>query len=537
MQNCAQIVLDYAALPQHPEVRLPHCQAEQAVLRGEMRIGVVVSAAAGVTDALEQIFQAADRREELLQKLESRHQKIIEQCCLHFAPKAAKNSVQNQTDALLHQIFAELRRLVQTAAHPKEGGQEAQNPHGERCNQNIEPNIAQGIAVGEKLSSRIFAFVLEQNILHRCAKFGIQPIIRPCSVAGEELIALYDENLDFARSQAQIKDRFARLWGEHRLPVVAGFTAADPAGQTCLLGRGGSDFSAAIIAAALELATLDIWTDVEGIYSADPRLIETAKLWERLDFALVSEMAYGGAKVVHPKSISIALQKQIFVIVRSTFAPHQKGTLIAPHAKAEHSPGNGPQPRMAGLVLSRDSLLLHMDNPNMLEGEGYIAQIAQATHKQKISIDVCATSETSFSFSIHNADCNTVLIKDLEQIGTTSMICGLYKLCCIGHRIGADTRFIREVLRLCEQHGTTIQTISVGASHNNVTLLLHIPKNPKENPEKIRQDDLKEKLSEAAGQATKKMEPSPYTIEESAIRLLRDIHRHFIKDADKGDTT
>ena len=109
----------------------------------------------------------------------------------------------------------------------------------------------------------------------------------------------------------------------------------------------------------------------------------------------------------------------------------------------------------------------------MLEGEDYIAQIAQITHKQGISIDVCATSETSFSFSIHNADCNISLIKDLEQIGT----------------------------------------ISVGSGHNNVILLLHIPNNLQENQAETRSV----------------LNLGPYTIEEPALKLLRNIHHCFLK--------
>ncbi|MEM9423282.1 MAG: aspartate kinase [Spirochaetota bacterium] len=440
MQRCAEIILGYTALPHH--IPVSDSAMCDTVCPDTVRWAVVVSAVAGVTDALAKSCTGV--ASEIFADISRKHKNIIAECGFYFGlePECIEQFCQTELDPLLFR----LEQILAAASR-------------------ADHALAECLAMGEKLSSCIFAFVLQQNLKNVLPQNPPMPV----TVRGETLFSSDDNyleaRLDFAASRKQIKEHLYRIWQENYLPVIAGFTAADAEGRPTLLGRGGSDYSAAIVAAALELPTLDIWTDVAGIYSGDPRIVPHAKLWGQLDFSLVCEMAYSGAKVVHPKSISIALQNQVAVIVRSTFTPQEKGTLITPHP----SPANSP--KIAGFVLSNDNLLLHMENPNMLEGEGYIAQIAEVVHRQEIPIDVCATSETSFSFSIHHDDCNPKLLEDLARIGEIRAIRELYKLCCIGKNIGCEPRFVAELLLQCSD--IRIQTISIGASHTNVTILFN----------------------------------------------------------------
>ena len=515
MQRCAEIVMNYGVLPHHNVVALCDANDKTAVLSGRICLAVVVSAVAGVTDWLQKLFAMAQTAvlperqlsAQLVQELKDlrrKHEEIVEECALSFKLKA--DCVEQFYHIELNPQFARLEELLQSvgSAENVENAESAKRianvdgkaDSGARIQADClaaelatECLAAECLAMGERLSSRIFAFVLRQNAAQLKKQYALDKVIQPFPVAGEELFRSDSSymlaRLLFEDSQVLIQDKLNALWREGSLPVVAGFTAADQEGRCTLWGRGGSDYSAAIIAAALRLPALDIWTDVAGIYSSDPRLVPKAKLWSRLDFALVSEMAYSGAKVVHPKSISIALQNQVAVIVRSTFACEEIGTLIVPpgsqtcevaalaRARPSDQAPSSRMARLAGLVLSYDSLLLHMENPNMLEGEGYIAQIAGAAHKQEIPIDVCATSETSFSFSIHQAHCNRQLLDDLQRIGKISAFRQLHKLCCVGQEIGADARFIAELLLQCQLYDVQIQTVSIGASHNNVTILFN----------------------------------------------------------------
>ena len=371
MQRCSEIVLGYATLPHHSPVPLPANADAHTVLSGQIHLAVVVSAVAGVTDCLQKAFAIAKELpacSAALLNLRHQHEKIVEECALYFGLET--DCIEQFYRAKLEALFDKLKQIGHDAAA-------VQDDDSARLQ-------AEFLAMGEKLSSHIFAFVLQQNIARQKVKLEkneypktIMNVVESATVLGESLFVsdsnYLEARLNLGASEAQIKQHLYRLWQQGRLPVVAGFTAADRGGRCTLLGRGGSDYSAAIIAAALKLPTLDIWTDVAGIYSSDPRLVPQAKLWSQIDFSLVSEMAYSGAKVVHPKSISIALQNQVAVIVRSTFASQEKGTLIVPSApQGKNSPWK-TSPKLAGLVLSHDSLLLHMENPNMLEGEGYIA--------------------------------------------------------------------------------------------------------------------------------------------------------------------
>ncbi len=539
MQRCADIVLGYSALPQHPRL------SPQLAEKEPLRLAVVVSAVAGVTDRLRQLFERAGAPgssrtgraaccniAEELQALRRRHREIVGECVRHFGRNEDEAELFCRSE--LEELFAGLEVLCQQAESGKFGN------FG-------EPELAHAylqaafLSVGEKLSSRIFAWLLRQNIAqHQPARTVTARAVTV--LAGEALIrsggGVLEARPDFTHSKAQIHNRLEELWQRGHLPVITGFTAADKAGRTTLLGRGGSDFSAALIAAALELPVLDIWTDVAGIYSCDPRIVPQSRLWSCLGFDLVSEMAYSGAKVVHPKSISIALQNRVAVIVRSVFKPRHTGTLILPPEQFPDSahirPANcGPDCKtgraaatwLAGLVLSHDSLLLHMDNPNMLEGEGYISQIAGVAHRHGISIDVCATSETSFSFSIHHADCNARLLRELGQIGKIRVLRQLHKLCCVGHNIGCDAGFMARLLQRCQQHKILIQTISVGAGHNNVTILFSLPGG--------QQEGLSSYLISARSDAAFAQDLNPKQINatdrDAANKLLLDLHRHFLE--------
>jgi len=285
-------------------------------------------------------------------------------------------------------------------------------------------------------------------------------------VEAEKIIRTDSDYLDskvlFKSTTSACRAVLAPMLAEKTTPIVTGFIGKDTHGDTTLLGRGGSDYTASIIAIALKAASIEIWTDVSGIMSADPRVVENPICWRDLDVELMSEMAYSGAKVIHPATITLAIQKNIPVYVFNTFDQEFKGTKIT----------NKVNSKARGIVASTDYILIVLEHPTIIDHVGFISKAANIVTKYNISIDVCSTSEISFTFSIKAQDYSKKLHRDLAEIANVRIIKKVTKICIIGYQISRKQLLLSNVFALTAQNNIKIHAVSISASYHNITLII-----------------------------------------------------------------
>ena len=249
------------------------------------------------------------------------------------------------------------------------------------------------VSFGERLMCAAFPFFL--RVLGRDA----------CEVDARQLI--FTDN-DFSKARVNFKETNAKIqeWKKavKGIPVVTGFIASTKDGSTTTLSRGGSDYTATIIGGALGAERVEIWTDVDGAMTADPRVVEGARVLERLTYAEAAEMAYFGAKVLHPKTIEPVVVKEIPARVVNTFNHKHRGTLITGES----------QKNIKSVSSKNGSYIINLYSTEMLGTSGFMAEIFSIFLKHDVVIDVVSTSESSISVTTE-CEPTTLLIKDLEK--------------------------------------------------------------------------------------------------------------------------
>src|SRR6202034_4089576 len=193
-----------------------------------------------------------------------------------------------------------------------------------------------------------------------------------------------------------------RLLDEKILPVVTGFNGSTLDGRPTTLGRGGSDFSASIVAAALDAAELWIWTDVDGIMSADPRLVHDAEVMDEITYAEAAELAYNGAKVLHPRTLAPLAEKKIPVWSKNSFAPEKPGTKIVPVTKAEGG---------VRAVASMSNVAVVSIEPASPEVNGTLAMARALEAIARADVEVLVVSSSSYRQSF----CFLVRSEELDR--------------------------------------------------------------------------------------------------------------------------
>ena len=341
----------------------------EAVTAGN-RVTVIVSAMSGVTDLLLKSVRAATAGDKwgytsISQDIRDKHHEAI----YALLPAGAAR------DALLNKVNELLKKHVDLC--------EAVNILGEAT-----PRIIDAIvAFGERLSSRLVAAALRE-----------QGVNAKAYDAGEFLITNDDyQNAEplWEQTEQRIQTKLRPILDEGITPVITGFIGATPDGVTTTLGRGGSDFSAAIFAAYLESDELIIWTDVDGVMTTDPRIDKRAKVLPYVSYAEVGELAFYGAKVLHPKTVQPIINKQIPLRVCNTFNPSFRGTLIG----AEMQP---TQHYIRAVTAIRNVSMLTVSGKGMLGVPGIAGRTFLATARAGASILMISqsSSEQSFCFTV-----------------------------------------------------------------------------------------------------------------------------------------
>ena len=248
-----------------------------------------------------------------------------------------------------------------------------------------------------------------------------------------------------------------------RVPVLGGFIGATADGHTTTLGRGGSDYSGAIVGAGIGAGEIQIWTDVDGMLTADPRIIPQARLVPRLSFAEAAELAYFGAKVLHPSTIHPAVERNIPVRILNSRKPDGAGTLIT----AEAAPGGD---ELTAMAAKRDLTVVDITSSRMLMAYGFLRQVFEVFERFRTAVDVVTTSEVSVSVTVDDRRHLDAIVEALSECAEVSVEGEMALLCAVGDRLRAEPAIAARVVRVLEE--VPLRMISQAASRRNITVIL-----------------------------------------------------------------
>lgn len=246
-----------------------------------------------------------------------------------------------------------------------------------------------------------------------------------------------------------------------KLYVAQGFIATNMDGATTTLGRGGSDYSATIYGASLSAEEVQIWTDVNGIMTSDPRIIPEARTIEVVSYDEAAELAFFGAKVVHPSTIVPAIDKEIPVLVKSTKDPDGRYTTIAP---------SSGKTGLKAISTKKNITLIEIKTGRMVNAYGFLAKIFSVFEKHQTSVDIVTTSEVAVSMTIENQSNIEAIIEDLNHLGRVSVEEDKSIVCLVGQDLWQDSAVTARIFQMMK--GLPIRMISLGASRINLTLVV-----------------------------------------------------------------
>jgi aspartate kinase len=244
--------------------------------------------------------------------------------------------------------------------------------------------------------------------------------------------------------------------------VTQGFVGQTLSGATTTLGRGGSDYSAAILAEGIGSDTLEIWTDVAGVATTDPRICPEAVVIDEISFKEMSELATFGAKVLHPATLLPAIRSHIPVLVASSFEPEKPGTWVKKEVTAS--------PLIRAMALRKKQTLLTVSTPEMLQTHGFLYKIFKIFNDYKISIDAITTSEISVSVTLDNIETiNPALLEDLAKVAEVNVEKDLCLVSLIGNNINHTPGLAKKIFESISD--INVRMICYGASKHNFCFL------------------------------------------------------------------
>ncbi|MEW6991496.1 lysine-sensitive aspartokinase 3 [Colwelliaceae bacterium 6441] len=315
------------------------------------------------------------------------------------------------------------------------------------------------LSFGEQMSSLIFAQVL-QSIGVNGHAFDVRQIMRTNSVYGKAEVDL-----------AQLSTHCSQLLKEKlsdQVIVTQGFIGQNEQGYTTTLGRGGSDYSAALIAEALDADNLAIWTDVVGIFTTDPRITDQARAIKEISFGEAAEMATFGAKILHPATLIPAMRKNIPVFVGSSKEPEKGGTRIQQKVESK--------PTYRSISLRKEQTLVTVKSPAMLHASGFLAKVFAVLAKHELSVDLITTSEISVAMTFDNptgttqALLNSTVVEELEQLCEVTVENGLSLIAVVGNNIHTTNGVGTSIFDTLS--GINVRMICQGASEHNLCFLV-----------------------------------------------------------------
>jgi aspartate kinase len=251
------------------------------------------------------------------------------------------------------------------------------------------------------------------------------------------------------------------------VPVITGFIAKDEKGNITTLGRGGSDLTATMVAAACRVEEIQVWKDVDGILTADPRIVKNARPVQNVTYEEASELAYYGAQVLHPRAMLPCMKTGTPVLVKNSYNVEAPGTRI------EHALAATAKNRPVRAITSRRNItLIDIVSTRMLGQYGFLAEVFSIFARYNISIDMVATSEVSVSLTLDTNYDLTEVKKELSKIAQVEVKTGKAIVSIIGN-VRRSSEILVRAFRICQFIGVTVQMISQGASKVNIGFIVN----------------------------------------------------------------
>ncbi|WP_408900910.1 lysine-sensitive aspartokinase 3 [Photobacterium piscicola] len=412
------------------------CRSANIVIANPHTKIVLISACSGVTNVLVALAKGISDttlRQQHLQQLTDTHQQILDQL-------QHPHTVSGAIDTLFDDI-ASASAQAAIASSPQ-----------------LTDKL---VSHGELLSTYLFSQILvEMNAA--AIRFDIRDVMRT------------DNQFGKAIPQPALIRQLAQ---QHLVPLIdtqivvsQGFIGRDELGNTTTLGRGGSDYSAALIAEAVDATTLEIWTDVPGMYTTDPRITAAAKPIKEISFSEASEMANFGAKILHPSTLVPAIRHQIPVFIGSSTAPQQGGTWIRKTVNQA--------PLFRALALRGNQTMVTLTSLNMFQAYGFLAEVFRILAEHKISVDLITTSEVSVSLTLDQTDTGggaptlpSAAVEQLNQLCRVDIEQGLSLVALIGNHMSDSKGSAKHIFGALDAYN--LRLICYGASPHNLCFLVH----------------------------------------------------------------
>jgi aspartate kinase len=392
---------------------------------------VVVSALGGVTDRLLALAETSGPdHDAALDGLVRRHTEVA---------AALDADAGGTLSRFIHEHFEEVRAAHRTIAS---GG--------------VNPGTLDIVAAaGELLSSRIVAAAMAARGLPAAWVDAREAIVTDARHTAA--LPLTNETGDAVRASV----------GPHvaagRIPVIGGFVGRTLEGATTTLGRGGSDYSASLVGAGLDASEIQIWTDVDGMLTADPRIVPDTEVVRHLSFAEAAELAYFGAKVLHPSTIFPAVSRNIPVKILNSRRPDAEGTLIT----AMPSPDERP---FASLACKRGITVIDITSTRMLMAHGFLRRVFEVFEKYATAVDVVTTSEVSVSVTVDDRRRVPEIVAALREVADVTVEDNLAILSVVGDRLRTHSALAARIVGALTEF--PLRMVSQAASRRNLTIVL-----------------------------------------------------------------
>lgn len=388
---------------------------------------VVLSALSGTTNTLVAIGDAMscgdkDKATSLIQQLHAHYKNFINELL-------SDEQVKSKAEKLINEHFDFLNIITKISFN-------------DALNKDI-------LAQGELMSTKLFSCYLEQ--------IGQAHVLMPAL----DFMAI-DENDE--PQVLEIRAKLTKVLAQHQgihLFITQGYICKNARGEVDNLKRGGSDYSASLIAAAVDASVCEIWTDIDGMHNNDPRVVQSTRPVEHLSFDEAAELAYFGAKILHPASIWPAQQFNIPVKLLNTMQPEAKGTVILEEADADG----------VKAVAAKDGIVMvKIKSSRMLLAYGFLRKIFEVFEKYKTSIDMITTSEVAVSVTIDNTTHLDQISKELAPLGELEVLQGQTIIAVVGSKLNSEKNLLSNLFNSLSH--LTINMVSYGGSLHNVSILI-----------------------------------------------------------------
>jgi aspartate kinase len=417
-------------------------------------VAIVVSAMSKVTDLLLDTLRKAEAGDEAgldanIQTLTDRHLS----CCHELLPEGFQETALDGVRGLIAEFSRIAKGILMLGERPLS-------------------SVDRAIAIGERLSALLMAAYLESQGTRAAAVNAAQVI------ATDDVFGNATPLMDETREKAMAV--LGPLLDQRVVPVITGFNAATLDGRPTTLGRGGSDFSAAILAASMDAAELWIWTDVDGIMTGDPRLIPDARVLDEITYSEAAELAYAGAKVLHPRTLAPLIERQIPVWSKNSFAPQKPGTRIVAQLGRGSEVAGGPH---AVTSMTEVALVAIEPASSGVSGTRLMAEALEALDAAGVELLAITSSSyrQSFCFLVRQAELKAAL-EHMEETFALELTHGYVKpiqvdsnvglIAVVGEGMRGTPGLAGRIFTAISRHNINIIAIAQGSSELTIAIVV-----------------------------------------------------------------